>query len=312
MNGEKLTFTLESYSSQYSTSYPATQAFDGSTSSYWRTAASATKGAYLIVKVDSVIRLTGFRLYPSTSSYRPGSFVLSMSDNGEDFIDVYSGECSSTASWVDYEFESDVFATYIKITFDGINSSRLYVYELELYGDCPPFKYLIRKNGILYSTDGIELGELELTADVFNNYGGEFPTTEVLVTLADAEVLKWNLARDVSFSVLETATPHPQTLESEDYFMMHETVLGIETVLVEASEDVRIAVSFDSGQTWRIHTGTEWAYLSEADTGMSATVMSAISTEAWNSIATTGKFRFRVTLPSADSYLSYLIVDYLN
>jgi hypothetical protein len=313
MNGEKLTFTLESYSSQYSTSYPAENAFDGSTSTYWRTANSASTGAYLIIKVDSFIQLTGFRIYVGTSLYRVSSFNLSISNNGVDFTDVHSGQCSSTASWMEYEFESDLVGKYIKITFNSASTSRLYVYEFELYGDEPISKYLIRKNGVLYKTDGTELGQLELTSDVFNTYGGDFPATEVITTIEDVEILKWNGFVKTSFNVLEKAIPPtPQILESEDYDMTDETILGIEKVLVDASDDVRFAVSFDAGQTWKLHTGETWATLSEDDTGMSSSVMSAISTEDWNAEATTGRFRFRVTIPSVDSFLNSLVVDYLN
>lgn len=310
MNGEKLTFTLESYSSQYSTSYPATNSFDGSTSTRWRT--SDVTGAWLLVKVDSPIRLTGFRLYPNTDSYRVASFSLSISNDGVDFKDVYSGEASSTASWLEYEFENTLVCNYIKITFNSASTSRLYVYEFELYGSPPLSKYLIRKNGVLYKTDGTEIGEVELTSDVFENYGGDFPATEVLTTLEDAEVLKWNGFVNTPFNVLETATPPAQTLVSEDYDMTHETILGIEKVLVDASDDCLFAVSFDEGQTWKLHTGSTWATLSEADTGMSASVMSAISSEDWNAEATTGKFKFRITIPSSGSFLNSLIVDYLN
>ena len=311
MNGEKLTFTLESYSSQYSTSYPATNAFDGSTSTRWR--ASGVTGEYLILKVNSPTRLTGFRIYPNTSSYRVASFVLSISNDGVDFTDVHSGQCSSTASWLEYEFESGLVGKYIKITFDSASTSRLYVYDFELYGESVLYKYLIRKNGILYKTDGTELGALELTSNVFKNYGGDFPATEVLTALEDVEILKWNSFINTPINVLETATPFtPQTIESEDYNMSHSSIVGIEKVLVDASDDVRFAISFDSGQTWYTHTGQAWGILSEADTGMSASIMSAITTEDWNSIATTGKFRFRLTIPSVDSCLNSLIVDYLN
>lgn len=140
MTGEKLTLTLESYSSQYSASYPATNAFDGSTSTYWRTSNSATIGAYLITKVDSLICLTGFRLYPSTSSYRPKSFVLAISNNGVDFIDVYSGECSSTSAWIEYEIDSNLIGKYIKVTFNGYSTSRLDVYDFEVYGNTKKFR----------------------------------------------------------------------------------------------------------------------------------------------------------------------------
>ena len=184
--------------------------------------------------------------------------------------------------------------------------------------DCEE-KYLIQSDDTVYTvTDGAVIAvEGSVNAELFRTYGvGEIPSSDLLVTLTDPVVLFWTDATDFeipSLVAVEKAVPAiPQTLESEDYDMTHSSIVGIEKVLVDASDDVRFAISFDSGQTWYTHTGQAWGILSEADTGMSASIMSAITTEDWNSIATTGKFRFRLTIPSVDSCLNSLVVDYLN
>lgn len=178
--------------------------------------------------------------------------------------------------------------------------------------------YLIQSGGSLFTvTDGVLTAvKGSVNADLFRTYGVDnIPASELLVTLTDPVVLYWVDTTEYEIKPLvavEQAVPPVQTVESPDYDMTHSSIVGIEKVLVDASDDVRFAISFDSGQTWYTHTGQAWGILSEADTGMSASIMSAITTEDWNSIATTGKFRFRLTIPSVDSCLNSLIVDYLN
>jgi hypothetical protein len=177
-------------------------------------------------------------------------------------------------------------------------------------------KYLIQSGDSIFTvTDGVLTAvDGSLTAELFRTYGvDEIPSSDLLVTLTDPIVYYWTNTDEITPLVaMVQGVPFPQTLESEDYDMTDETILGIETVIVDASDDCLFAVSFDSGQTWKLHTGENWATLSEGDTGMSPSVLSAIPTEDWNSEATTGKFRFRVTIPSSESYLNSLVVDYLN
>lgn len=132
MIGEKLNLTLVSYSSQ-NASYPAPNAFDGSTSSYWR-AGSTTYPQTLVFELDNFYYLTGFRIYPSTSNYRVNSFKIFVSSDEVSFTQVCANMCSSTNAFLDCEFPSTELAKYVKIEFTGASTSRLYVYEFELYG----------------------------------------------------------------------------------------------------------------------------------------------------------------------------------
>ena len=188
-----------------------------------------------------------------------------------------------------------------------------------VFDDTPPYsyKYLIQSDDSLFTITAGVLTAVDgsLTAELFRTYGvDEIPSSDLLVTLTDPVVYRWTDAPEIdSLVAMVQGVPHtPQVIESEDYDMTHETILGIEKVIVDASDDCLFAVSFDSGQTWKLHTGENWVTLSEGDTGMSPSVLSAIPTEDWNAVATTGRFRFRVTIPSVDSYLNSLVVDYLN
>ena len=625
MNGEKLNLTLESVSSEYSEQRSAICAFDGDVTSYWRP--TSVTDQYLIVKVDSSVHLTGFRIYPDDHSYRVNSFTLSISTDGVNFDDVYTGECSFTKSWMEYEFESALVGSYIKITFNGYSSARLYVYDFELYGepasvepdepevpedpeskisygiesfntspigdydgswtfgirfkvaekrkligfrlfavemryqvalklwdsnqnsiasssvtgrygewtevyldnpvilssnteyrlsysfngrynwwdinsvvtsdgftllggcegrgdtypstddtvfwgldvifdngtsepdepDVPeepeepkiythtidftdpewktqrsdvfsvtdgttPFfvdstlpydgkttlrsgaignsgisettinftliadgsielnytvssesnydwlrisvddtevvtvsgtvswtvytkdgssssgsdagaigyvtltgvakdydrKYLIQSGTSLFTvTDGVLTAVTgSVNAELFRTHGAdEVPSSELLITLADPVVLYWVDTFEHPIKPLvaiEHAVPFPQVVKSPDYSMRHPSIKGIEKAIVTASDDVGFAVSFDSGDTWLVWTGSAWGTLSEGDTGMSAETMNSISSEDWNSIATTGTFKFRAVLPTINSTITSLVIDYLN
>lgn len=179
------------------------------------------------------------------------------------------------------------------------------------------FKYLIQSGDSLFTvTDGaLVTVEGSVNAELFRTYGvDEIPSSDLLVTLTDPVVYNWTTADEITplVAVVKGVPPTPQVIESEDYDMTHSSIVGIEKVLVDASDDVRFAISFDSGQTWYTHTGEAWATLSEGDTGMSPSALSAITTEDWNAEAITGKFRFRITLPTVDDYVNSLVVDYLN
>lgn len=178
-------------------------------------------------------------------------------------------------------------------------------------------KYLIQAGDSMFTvTNGVLTAvEGSVNAELFMTYGvDETPSSDLLVTLTDPVILYWTEADEIEpiIAIVKGVPFTPQTLESEDYDMTHETILGIEKVIVDASDDCLFAVSFDQGQTWKLYAGTAWETLSEGDTGMQPSVLSAIPTEDWNAVATTGRFRFRVTLPSVDSYLNSLVVDYLN
>ena len=185
----------------------------------------------------------------------------------------------------------------------------------------PPYdrKYLIKAENKLYTiTDGalVELESKELNAELFRTLGIDtIPESALLITLIDPEIFYWIDTNEHEIDLIkavEKATPPIQVIESIDYDMTHPTILGIEKILVDATPGVMFAVSFDSGTTWKMWTGTEWGILSERASGMSAEVMSAITTEQWNTQATTGKFRFRIAIPNVNDKFKSLVVDYIN
>lgn len=177
-------------------------------------------------------------------------------------------------------------------------------------------KYLIQDGTTLYTVVNGELEAIEsteLTAAFFDVNGMEEPpTSEQLLSLNNPKVFAWNKDEPPELSAVITATPYPQTLYSPDYDMTDATILGIEKVIAVASDDVTFSVSFDSGETWKYYTGTDWATLSEETSGMTAETIMAVPTDKWGEVATTGHYMVRATLPGVESTLESFVVDYIN
>lgn len=118
------------YSSQYSTTYSASKAFDDSTSTYWRT---DSLPVWIQIELNNPIALTKFRWYIGNSTYYPKDFILEGSDNGIDFIPVFIGTSSSGTGWKDFILSNSVKYLFYRWTITSRNSSYIYIYEFELF-----------------------------------------------------------------------------------------------------------------------------------------------------------------------------------
>ena len=203
--------------------------------------------------------------------------------------------------------------TFTTVTYSSINATAI----VECVQLIPKkSKYLIRNSDIIYTVQNNSLVEVvgDLNAQLFIDNGVDtIPDGTLLMTLSNPEILCWaDSDRVPTLTTTVQGTPFPQTLMSSDYDMTHPSILGIEKVTVDATNGVLFAVSFDSGESWKIWTGQTWGELSEENTGMSAEIITSITSEQWNEVATTGKFRFRVILSTIEDKFKSLIVDYVN
>lgn len=124
--------TVVDYTSQSSTSYAATNAIDGSTSSYWR--CNSPTGAYITLMLSAPAAITRVRLYIGNTSYRASEWKLSGSNDGALFEDIYAGTISNATGWQEFSFENSAAYQYIRWTcVSGASTSRLYLYEIELF-----------------------------------------------------------------------------------------------------------------------------------------------------------------------------------
>lgn len=180
-------------------------------------------------------------------------------------------------------------------------------------------KYLIRSGPILYAViDGVlsALVETEITVSLFQTYGiDRLPDRSLLVGLTDPEILYWQDSEDKLPKLMLTVTglpPVPQTIITSTQDMSDTTILGIEGVQATCSDDILFAVSFDDEATWKAYNGTSWITLDLPNTGMTKATMENIGLEAWAEIVTSNFYKFRFILPTTDSYLTSLVVDYIN
>lgn len=124
-------FSVSDYSSQYNTTYAATTAIDGSTSTYWM--CNPPTGAYITLQLGTAAIATKFRIYVGSSSYYSTSWTLFGSNDGTTFTEIASGACTSVTGWQEFNFENETAYTFYKWVCNTGNSSYLYTYEIELW-----------------------------------------------------------------------------------------------------------------------------------------------------------------------------------
>lgn len=180
-------------------------------------------------------------------------------------------------------------------------------------------KYLIRSAETIYTiTDGAlaELLETEVSAELFQTYGVDgLPDGALLLGLTEPEVLCWQPSGESLPELTIAVTgrpPVPQVVISELIDMSDSTILGIESVTVEASEDVLWAVSFDDGVSWQAYNGKIWLTLEQENSGMTAEIFQNIPLDAWAQVVTGTQYRVRIVLMDTNSYVTKLVIHYLN
>ena len=108
-----------------------------------------------------------------------------------------------------------------------------------------------------------------------------------------------------------SAIPPVQVVYSKNNEMIDSTILGIESVEIEADETTLFAFSFDGGITWKAYIDNTWVNLSEETSGMNWETVEAIGTDAWNEACSEKQYMVRFTLLEG-GYVNRVIVHYLN
>lgn len=202
---------------------------------------------------------------------------------------------------------------------DETGSSFEYIEHAPVFLDPYNRRYLITDNaGEIYTVGGnalIKLENTELTAELFETYGvQDIPNGNLLVALNDPTILYWHDSENYfpDLKVKYTGVPIPQVLYSENIDMSDSTILGIEKVTADCSDEVMFAVSFDDGENWWSCVDGRWSKLSEEKSGMSKVALEAISVDSWKEKAVTGQLKYRFIIGGEDGYLKSITTDYLN
>lgn len=177
-------------------------------------------------------------------------------------------------------------------------------------------KYLVRSSGVLYTVAGGKLTSLnvaELTADVFKTYGfDEIPALNIFATLTDPELLYWqDILEDLpTITVSMSATTNPQTLLAEPFYMVDETIHGIDSVSCVYEGSPLIALSFNGGAFEYYNNG--WVNASDTD-GMLPDVLTAITSDVWEAkVAGVQSVQIRVILNTNADTLQTIKFKFIN
>lgn len=180
-------------------------------------------------------------------------------------------------------------------------------------------KYIIQANNTLYTVENSKLKvleETEISSKLFQLYGSdEPPTLDILSTFDNPKVYCWS-ADVTSTEQLRAnikATPHSQTIITNDINISHVSITDIEKVTATYTGNPLIACSFDSGKTWKLYNGVAWVVLSEAETGMTMETLLAITTESWTEVIKgLDSFKMRFTLSTTDDTVTNIVINFTN
>lgn len=132
LNTSTATITTLNY---YSTSTSGAKAVDDNMSTYWR---GTTAVNWFRIQFPEAKVVTQLRLY--LASYYIKTFTFSGSNDGETWTQIggeYAAATSTTGQWYTFDIENADAYLYYQIDTITTYSSRVYIYELELYEDIP-------------------------------------------------------------------------------------------------------------------------------------------------------------------------------
>lgn len=125
----KVESAIMTASSQYSSTYSPDKAFDGNISTYWDTRQSVPQ--WIQAQLATAVALTRFRWY--VGSYAPNGFLLQGSNDGFNWDTLFQGESTSATGWKEFIFPNSGKYLYYRWNIDSLHSSRLYIYEIEMF-----------------------------------------------------------------------------------------------------------------------------------------------------------------------------------
>lgn len=163
-------------SSNYSSYYPS-NAFDGSTSSMWYVRGYDEQ--WIQVSTTRPLRFGGFRWYVP-SSYGPNEFKVQGSNDGVNWVELYSGISENVNGWQEFYWEYAEAYMYHRWMVISKYSYYLRIYEIE--GFIHEEK-AIKITGNQRNYVGGELVEVDYAIKAIEQHGTEENT--LLVTLHD-------------------------------------------------------------------------------------------------------------------------------
>lgn len=233
------------------------------------------------------IRWSGYAHYSSTSASALLTFDVIMFETGD--IMLYIADIPT--SYYDGTFSLG------GMSYDKPTADRRYVsFYLQKDGsfiiDYAPIAYyakiyLVRDSGTIYTVTDGALAEVagELSSELFLSSGVyDIPDGLLLMTLTAPEVLCWTDAEELP-KLTATVQGNPigtHEIVSDNARIGHSSIYGITSVEATASDGAKFLLSFDGG-LWMVYDTNSNTFVA-SDTGMTATELEAIPTDAWTSV----------------------------
>ena len=111
--------------------YPLSRAFDGSTSTYWRSS-STVAGQWIGANFGEARAVSKIRAYFGYSSGRPNAYVLQGSNDYSTWDDIISGNFPNSSAWQELLIDGYSYQ-YWRLVFNSRHSSYYTCSELEFY-----------------------------------------------------------------------------------------------------------------------------------------------------------------------------------
>lgn len=161
------------------------------------------------------------------------------------------------------------------------------------------FYYLIDDgaNGIKHWDDAtsswIKIGDGPVTEEMFTTYGNViFNTSRTGIILTNPTLLTYtqNLTED-NHSLKETLTPpYRSIVQNFDYAIPTGIKSAELTTILSGESSIKVAVSIDSGNTWKVFNGSSWFSIDITDlvafdtNGITPEVLNAITQTQWTDL----------------------------
>lgn len=269
------------------------------------------------------IRWSGFQSYSSTSVSDKLEYDVILWDTGA--ISLHLVTCPTSPSG-NYRLNADTTYNYTisnsqpDVTF-YYNEDNTFTVANETINITPPFdrKYLISSEDLYYTIKNGTLEQIEvseLNSNIFVEHGSDnCPTWENIQSLINPEILYWYDSVELKpiLKANMTAVPITQTLTTNKIDLSHESINGIEKVIVTCENELIVAVSFDEKQTWKAWNNNQWIDVSNEYAGMSKDAIESITIDQWNELylgATS--FYIRVIFENTEQTLTSIHVDFIN
>lgn len=268
------------------------------------------------------IRWSGYAYYSSTSASNKLEYDVIIFEGGNIYLHFVTKPTSTSYYNGTFTLTANTTYNYSKdeedILFEYNQETNSYTVKYEIPSIILK-KFLFRVGSEIFTRVGEtiqSLGEIELTADIFNSQGADtLFTSDELVTFNFPEVLLWT-EDDIGLSLKSTVKAKPienQQIITDAIELTNETIKGIETVTVDCTGDLLIAVSFDNKETWKAWNGTSWMNLDAQFSGMSKSTLEAIPIEGWSQLYEGATEMFiRISMFEVDQSLKQIYVDFLN